>query len=66
MKGLPFGRRFGFALQGLRQAVRGERSLRSHLLATAAVLLLLLLTRPAARGDLVGRAVAGRWPGTGG
>ncbi|MBK3749247.1 diacylglycerol kinase [Stutzerimonas balearica] len=48
MKGLPFGRRFGFALQGLRQAVRGERSLRSHLLATAAVLLLLLLTRPAA------------------
>ncbi len=48
MKGLPFARRLGFALHGLWHALRHERSLRSHLLATAAVLMLLLATRPAA------------------
>ncbi|MOA32462.1 Undecaprenol kinase [compost metagenome] len=47
MKGQPFGRRLGFAWHGLRQALRRERSFRSHLLAAAAVLVLLLITRPA-------------------
>lgn len=47
MKGQPFIRRVGFALHGLRLAVQREGSLRSHLLAAAAVLLVLLLIRPA-------------------
>lgn len=47
MKGQPFIRRVGFALHGLRLAVQREGSLRTHLLAAAAVLLVLLLTRPA-------------------
>ncbi|HEY6611485.1 MAG TPA: diacylglycerol kinase [Pseudomonas sp.] len=47
MKGQPFIKRVGFALHGLRLAVQREGSLRTHLLATAAVLVLLLVTRPA-------------------
>lgn len=47
MKGQPFIRRVGFALHGLQLAVRREGSFRTHLLATAAVLLVLLVTRPA-------------------
>ena len=48
MKGQPFIRRMGFALHGLRLAVQREGSLRTHLLAAALVLLVLLVTRPAA------------------
>ncbi|MCM2321253.1 MAG: diacylglycerol kinase [Pseudomonas sp.] len=47
MKGQPFIKRVGFALHGLRLAVQREGSFRSHLLASAAVLAVLLLTRPA-------------------
>jgi diacylglycerol kinase (ATP) len=47
MKGLPFLRRLGFALAGLKLAARRERSFRFHLLAGAMVLGLLLATRPA-------------------
>ena len=47
MKGQPFIRRVGFALHGLRLAVQREGSLRSHLLAAAAVLAVLLAARPA-------------------
>jgi len=47
MKGLPFTRRLGFALHGLRLALRRERSFRTHLAAATAVLGLLLATRPA-------------------
>lgn len=46
MKGQPFIRRLTFALQGLYLAFRRERSLRFQALAGAAVLLVLLLTRP--------------------
>ncbi|MBV2134165.1 diacylglycerol kinase [Pseudomonas sp. MAP12] len=48
MKGQPFIKRVGFALHGLRLAVQREGSLRTHLLAAAAVLAVLLATRPAA------------------
>ncbi|HEY6611360.1 MAG TPA: diacylglycerol kinase [Pseudomonas sp.] len=48
MKGQPFIKRVGFALHGLRLAVQREGSLRTHLLAAAAVLVLLLATRPEA------------------
>lgn len=47
MKGLPFRRRLGFALAGLKLAARRERSFRCQLLAAAMVLGLLLATRPA-------------------
>lgn len=47
MKGQSFVRRLAFALHGLRQALRRERSLRSHLLSCTALLGVLLLTRPA-------------------
>lgn len=47
MKGQPFIKRVGFALHGLQLAVRREGSFRLHLLAGAAVLLVLLVTRPA-------------------
>ena len=47
MKGLPFLRRLGFALAGLKLAARRERSFRCQLLAPAMVLGLLLATRPA-------------------
>jgi undecaprenol kinase len=57
MKGQAFGRRLGFALAGLKLALRRERSLRSHALALAGVLLLLLLTRaPALWWALLGLA----------
>ena len=48
MKGQPFHRRVAFALHGLKLAVMREKSFRTHLLAAAAVALILLLTRPAA------------------
>ena len=48
MKGLSFPRRVAFALRGVLLAARRERSFRTHLLATVAVLLVLLLARPAA------------------
>lgn len=47
MKGQPFGRRARFAFDGLRFAVRRERSFRTHLLAAAAVFVVLLIARPA-------------------
>lgn len=47
MKGQPFIKRVGFALHGLRLAVQREGSFRTHLLASATVLVLLLATRPA-------------------
>ncbi|MDV7213616.1 diacylglycerol kinase [Azotobacter beijerinckii] len=47
MKGQSFVKRLGFALHGLRLAVARERSLRTHLLAAAALLAVLLATRPA-------------------
>ncbi len=47
MKGQSFGRRLGFALQGLHTAFRREASVRLQLLACVGVLAVLLLTRPA-------------------
>lgn len=47
MKGQGFDRRLRFALNGLKLAVGRERSIRTHLLAAAAVFLILLVTRPA-------------------
>lgn len=47
LKGQGLGRRARFALNGLKLAVARERSIRTHLLAAAAVLLVLLVTRPA-------------------
>lgn len=46
-KGQPLHRRVHHALDGLCRAVRGERSLRTHLLATGAVLAALVALRPA-------------------
>ncbi len=48
MKGQGFFRRLGFALQGLRWALRHERSIRTHVLATTVVLSYLLVQRPPA------------------
>lgn len=47
MKNLAFHRRFGFALQGVMAAWRGEASFRFQCLACAAVLAVLLWRRPA-------------------
>ena len=47
MKGQPFRRRLGYAVHGLRLAVGREASLRTQLFAAAALLALLLATRPA-------------------
>lgn len=47
LKGQGFDRRVRFALNGLKLAVSRERSVRTHLVAAAAVFLLLLVTRPA-------------------
>lgn len=47
MKNQSFLMRFGFALQGLQHALRGERSFRIQLLAALAVLIVLSITRPA-------------------
>lgn len=57
MKGQAFSRRFGFALAGLKLALRRERSLRAHALAVAGVLVLLAATRaPAQWWALLGLA----------
>lgn len=48
MKGQGLLRRLGFALSGLALAFCRERSVRTHLLAGAAVLVVLLLLRPPA------------------
>lgn len=48
MKGQGLLRRLGFALSGLALAFSRERSVRTHMLAGAAVLAVLLLTRPPA------------------
>lgn len=45
MKGQSFRKRFGFALHGLKLAVRRERSLRTQLLAAVAMLTLLTVAR---------------------
>lgn len=46
MKGQPFLKRLVFALQGLYLAFRHERSMRFHILASAAVLAVLLIIQP--------------------
>jgi diacylglycerol kinase (ATP) len=46
MKNLPFARRLGFALAGIRTAWRTEASLKFHVAAAIAVLLVLLWVRP--------------------
>ena len=48
MKNQPFTRRLGFALGGLWAALRAERSFRTHVVATAAVIAVLLWVRPPA------------------
>jgi undecaprenol kinase len=48
MKGQGFFRRLGFALQGLRWALRHERSIRTHALATVVVACYLAIQRPPA------------------
>jgi diacylglycerol kinase (ATP) len=48
VKGQPFHRRLAFALHGLKLAITRERSFRTHVLAAAAVGLVLLLIRPPA------------------
>ena len=45
MKGQSLFRRMGFALAGLRAAFQREASFRTHLMATAVVLLVLAVTR---------------------
>lgn len=45
MKGQSFIKRLGFALHGLRLAARREKSLRTHLLAVAAVLATLAIAQ---------------------
>lgn len=47
MKNRPFRQRLGFALAGLGCAWRSENSFRVHVLAAAAVLIALLVLRPA-------------------
>jgi undecaprenol kinase len=47
MKNQPFARRLGFALTGLLSALRRERSFRAQVLATVAVLVALMVLRPA-------------------
>ncbi|MGR8941688.1 MAG: diacylglycerol kinase [Gammaproteobacteria bacterium] len=59
MKGQPFPRRLAFALRGMRLAFRRERSLRVHILAAFAVLLVLLVTRPSALWWAVGAVTIG-------
>lgn len=47
MKNHPFHKRLGFALAGLRQCWRTESSFRTHVAATMAVIVALLMLRPA-------------------
>lgn len=47
MKNRPFHERVGFALAGLKEGWRRERSLRTHCLFAAAALVALLVLRPA-------------------
>ncbi|MGC4028250.1 MAG: diacylglycerol kinase [Steroidobacteraceae bacterium] len=48
MKGQPFARRLGFALAGLRDALRREASFRAQMAAAVAMYLVLAVTRPPA------------------
>jgi diacylglycerol kinase (ATP) len=59
MKGRPFLERLGFALAGLRLALRQEPSLRSHLLAAAAVASILWISGAAALWWAVGALTVG-------
>jgi undecaprenol kinase len=47
MKGQAFTRRLAYALNGIRLALRHERSFQTHAVATLAVLIVLLIRRPA-------------------
>ncbi|MBO9576255.1 MAG: diacylglycerol kinase [Sphingobium sp.] len=46
MKKQPFRRRLGFALAGIAEGWRGERSLRTHIVSAVATLAALALLRP--------------------
>jgi len=46
LKGQSFYKRVGFALCGLKMAARREKSFRTHLVAAAAVLIVLYVTQP--------------------
>ncbi|MGZ8201357.1 MAG: diacylglycerol kinase [Methylosarcina sp.] len=59
MKGQSFVLRLRFALQGLYLAFRRERSLRFQALASAAVLLVLLLTQPSPLWWAIGALTTG-------
>jgi undecaprenol kinase len=48
LKNRPLGTRLGFAIAGLRHAVRSEQSLRTHLLAVVLLLIVLCVLRPPA------------------
>ena len=59
MKGQPFLRRLGFALNGLRTAAQRESSFRTHLLAVVAVVVALCLIRPAPAWWAIGLLTVG-------
>jgi undecaprenol kinase len=59
VKGQSFLRRLGFALSGLHTTFRREASFRTQLLAAAAVLAALCLTRPAATWWAIGLLTVG-------
>lgn len=48
MKGQPFSRQFRFALRGLKLTAAREKNFRVHLFVAAALLPVMVLTRPAA------------------
>ncbi len=48
MKGQPFSRQFRFALRGLKLTAAREKNFRVHLFVAAALLAVMILTRPAA------------------
>ncbi|WP_374086367.1 diacylglycerol kinase [Methylomicrobium lacus] len=59
MKGQPFLKRLTFALNGIGLAFRREPSLRFHILAAFAVLLVLLLTQASALWWAIGAVTIG-------
>jgi len=47
MKNRPFPQRLGFAVGGILQALKSERSMRVHAVALTGLLIVLIITRPA-------------------